>query len=69
MGEKDAKMWGQHNIYWSLYAACQVPAPRRMWYNGVPVAPRSEILIFVGWSSGAEKSEVDEDRTSYWRVV
>jgi hypothetical protein len=19
MGEKDARMWGQHNIYWSLY--------------------------------------------------
>jgi hypothetical protein len=31
-------------------AACRVPVPRRVQYNGVAVAPRSEILIFVGWS-------------------
>jgi hypothetical protein len=35
-------------------AACQIPAPRRVWYNGVPVVPRAVFAVF-GWSSGAEK--------------
>jgi hypothetical protein len=31
-------------------AAYQIPAPRRVRYSEVPVAPRSVFAVFVGWS-------------------
>jgi hypothetical protein len=59
MGEKDAKMWGQH-IYWSLYRG---GLPGSGTSQGA-VAPRSEILISVGWSSRlVEPRKVNSSRT------
>jgi hypothetical protein len=36
-------------------AACHIPAPRRVRYSGVLVAPRSIFAVFFGWSSGVAK--------------
>jgi hypothetical protein len=47
--------------------ACQIWAPRRVRYNGVTVAPRSVLAVFVRMIQwGREWS--DEDRTRFWRV-
>jgi hypothetical protein len=68
--EKDAKVVGIiHLLVLCTGAACQVPAPSRVRYNlstGRSSLGRS--ILSVRFSE-AEKSGLEEDRTSYWLVV